>query len=335
MSGVLDVAKKVFHVVTGRATLLPPMPTRTMHIHTEKVRAVAFFKDGRRVVTASYDNTLRIWDVEKGVLAGGPFEGHTKSVRSVAISPDGRRIASGGLHYTIIFWDVERKQKVYPGRLVKHTSSVHSLCFSPNGKRLASGSGDKIVIIWDAETGAVLSILYDHQHTVLSVTFRLQPRWGVQGYFKLASGSCDSTIRFGAPIMPHFVSRSTLIQLWFFSGTMTIGAIGTTNGGKCMDEFECDSRVCTSSNLTINIGYTDSSYISTAPLPSCFPVSRSHTQRLLLWEPVPRRRVPRMKAIYLVHQFLTTLKCQFESVRHFLSSWRLGCYFVSASDGCY
>ncbi|KAG2040804.1 hypothetical protein BDR03DRAFT_105286 [Suillus americanus] len=36
---------------------------------------------------------------------------------------------------------------------------------------------------------------------------------------------------------------------------------------------------------------------------------------------------------YLVHQFLMSLKRQFESMRHFLLSWRLGCYFVSASDG--
>ncbi|KAG0697559.1 WD40-repeat-containing domain protein [Suillus ampliporus] len=160
---------------------------QTMKGHADIVGASAFFKDGRRVVTGSGDKTLRIWDVEKEELVGGPFEGHHGWVLSVAVSPDDRRIASGGNDKTIIIWDVESKQKVFDP-LVKHTRWVWSVCFSPDGKRLASGSDDETVILWDAETGAVLATLKGHQNWVLSVAFSPDG-------LKLASGSGDRTIR--------------------------------------------------------------------------------------------------------------------------------------------
>ncbi|KAG1821952.1 WD40-repeat-containing domain protein [Suillus subaureus] len=142
-----------------------------MRVHAKAVSAVAFFKDGRRVVTASKDKTLRIWNVEKIELVGGPFEGHSDYVDSVAVSPDDRQIASGGGDGVIIIWDVDSKQKVL---VVRHEDRVKSLCFSPDGKRLASGSLDGTVIIWDAKTGTVLSTLVQgpgHPSSVFCVAF--------------------------------------------------------------------------------------------------------------------------------------------------------------------
>ncbi|KAJ8597176.1 WD40 repeat-like protein [Rhizopogon salebrosus TDB-379] len=157
-----------------------------MQGHTESVNGVAFFNDGRRVVTGSWDKTLRIWDAQKGTLVGKPFKGHQDSICSVAISPDDRRIASGGEDTEVIIWDVESEQKAFDP-LVKHKDNVWSLCFSPNGKKLASGSEDETVIIWDAETGAVFATLEGHCGRVLSVAFSPDGQ-------KLASGSSDTTI---------------------------------------------------------------------------------------------------------------------------------------------
>lgn len=73
--------------------------TGTMQLqgHMESVDAAAFFSDGRRVVTGSWDHTLHIWDVQEGLTSiGGPLWGHNNRVLSVAVSPDDRRIASGG-----------------------------------------------------------------------------------------------------------------------------------------------------------------------------------------------------------------------------------------------
>ncbi|KAG2360568.1 hypothetical protein BDR07DRAFT_1412015 [Suillus spraguei] len=164
-----------------------PAPTRMMRSHTDTLLAVAFFKDGRRIVTASHDRTLRICDMQRGTLVGGPFEGHEDYVRSVAVSPDDRRIASSGDDKAIIIWDVESRQMILDP-LEKHTGWVLSVCFSPDGKRLASGSHDKTVVIWDAETGDVLATLDKHNNSVCSVAFSPDG-------LKLASGSADNSIR--------------------------------------------------------------------------------------------------------------------------------------------
>ena len=56
---------------------------------------MAFSPDGKRIVSGSGDNTVRLWDADTGQPVGQPLTGHTGAVFSVAFSPDGKRIASG------------------------------------------------------------------------------------------------------------------------------------------------------------------------------------------------------------------------------------------------
>ena len=71
------------------------------------VRSAAFSPDGQRFVTASEDNSARIWDAATGQLIA-VLEGHTSGVRSAAFSPDGRRIVTASLDGTARIWDVSR-----------------------------------------------------------------------------------------------------------------------------------------------------------------------------------------------------------------------------------
>jgi WD40 repeat protein len=67
---------------------------------------VVFSRDGKRIVSGSDDNELRLWEEETGKPIGEPLKGHSKSVLSVAFSPDGTRIVSGSSDYTLRLWDV-------------------------------------------------------------------------------------------------------------------------------------------------------------------------------------------------------------------------------------
>jgi hypothetical protein len=82
---------------------------RTLEGHTYWVIAVAITPDGRRAVSGSWDNTLRVWDLESGETIR-ILEGHTGRVSAMAITPDGRRVVSGSSDYTLRIWDLETGQ---------------------------------------------------------------------------------------------------------------------------------------------------------------------------------------------------------------------------------
>ncbi|KAG2131540.1 WD40-repeat-containing domain protein [Suillus cothurnatus] len=259
MSTVIVAAKNVYQTVRGRAA-----SGRPRQGHTGEVKAVAFFKDSRRIVTCSDDTTLRIWDVRKGALVGGPFEGHRDWVRSSAISPDDRRIASGGRDKRVIIWDVESKQMIFEP-LVKHSHWVESVCFSPDGKRLASGSQDCTVVVWNAETGTALTTLEGHNGSVWSVVFSPD---GV----KLASGSSDCTIRVwdtvNAEILFEINAHKNPVQsvVWSSDGQQLVSAsygtvkLWNSSNGR-QNGLTCTGHTDWVRSLAIS---SDSSFIATA-----------------------------------------------------------------------
>jgi WD40 repeat protein len=65
----------------------------------------AFSPDGTRVVTASEDNTARVWDAATGNPLSPPLH-HQQGVRSAAFSPDGTRVVTASEDQTARVWDV-------------------------------------------------------------------------------------------------------------------------------------------------------------------------------------------------------------------------------------
>ncbi len=116
--------------------------------HTGLVYSVAFSADGRQLVSASSDHTVRVWDVATAECVT-TLQGHTDEVFAAAFHPDGTRLASAGRDRAIWLWNLATGNEV--ARLVGHTNYVFSLAFSPDGKSLVSGSGDGTVRLWDTE----------------------------------------------------------------------------------------------------------------------------------------------------------------------------------------
>jgi hypothetical protein len=135
---------------------LRPQCLRTLEGHSSRVLSVSVSPDGRRAVSGSYDNTVRIWDLETGACLR-TLAGHSDWVRSVSVSPDGRRVVSGSEDHTVRVWDLETGACLRT--LEGHSYPVESVSVSPDGRRTVSGSGDKTVRVWDLETGACLRTL--------------------------------------------------------------------------------------------------------------------------------------------------------------------------------
>jgi WD40 repeat protein len=76
----------------------------TLRGHAAEVFAAAFSHDGKRIVTASADRTVKVWDATTGVEVL-TLRGHADAVTRVAFSPDDRIIASAGRDGAILLWD--------------------------------------------------------------------------------------------------------------------------------------------------------------------------------------------------------------------------------------
>jgi WD40 repeat protein len=108
--------------------------------HTDAVNGVALNPDATRVVTASADRTLKIWEVATGRCLI-TMRDHADAVWAVAWRPDGKFIASGSSDKTIKVWDAETGRRRYS--VGAHDDMIVSLEFSPDGGQLVSSSADK------------------------------------------------------------------------------------------------------------------------------------------------------------------------------------------------
>jgi WD40 repeat protein/DNA-binding SARP family transcriptional activator/energy-coupling factor transporter ATP-binding protein EcfA2 len=129
-----------------------------------QVLDLGFGHGGDRVITASYDGKVRVWDVG----GGAPVTLKHKAVWSASLSPDGRWVASGGDDKVV------RVRRVDGGGrqiVIRVGQPVYSVRFKSDGRRLVTGGLDGVVRIYDVRGGPMLESLMGHRGLVWRAAF--------------------------------------------------------------------------------------------------------------------------------------------------------------------
>ena len=124
--------------------------------HTGPVLTVRFGPLEERIVTASEDNTARIWR-SIGGEAQIVLDGHEHWVSYAEFSPFGTHVVTGSFDTSIRVWDAFTGEEVR--RIDGHEGAVRSVRYSPDGSQLVSASNDGSVKVWNADTGELVRIV--------------------------------------------------------------------------------------------------------------------------------------------------------------------------------
>jgi WD40 repeat protein/tetratricopeptide (TPR) repeat protein len=150
--------------------------------HDGDVRAVAFSPDSRMLATASWDQTVRLYDIDARkqqlVQRGRPLQ-HFAKLWAVEFTSDGKYLVTASDDGTARVWDCEPEL----GTQLAHDGAVSGQAISPDGKRIATWSEDKTARIWSIPQGlpvgaplmhraAVSHAAWDPESRILATTSR-------------------------------------------------------------------------------------------------------------------------------------------------------------------
>ncbi|MEC8896101.1 MAG: WD40 repeat domain-containing protein [Planctomycetota bacterium] len=121
------------------------VPVRLFSGHSAPVYDVSISPDARLLATASFDGSLKIWNVRDG-MERATLSGHRGKVMSVTFSSAGNFLLSGGEDGTARLWDAPRDQA---GVLVAQAAPVEAFVLHPASGRLVTAASDGAVLTWE------------------------------------------------------------------------------------------------------------------------------------------------------------------------------------------
>jgi WD40 repeat protein len=176
----------------ARGAELDPVRFQALEGHGGPVRSVSYSADGKMIVSASHDNTVKVWEADSG-RALNTFRGHDSWVRSCAFSPDGRTVVSAGHDRRATLWNVTdyEEVRVLHGKVLDgHNDAVLWAAFDRGGRSIVTASRDRSAKTWDFGSGAELKS-FEEGHAFLASNAVFFPNGK-----RLLTAAVDNTVRF-------------------------------------------------------------------------------------------------------------------------------------------
>ncbi|HEX9105297.1 MAG TPA: WD40 repeat domain-containing protein, partial [Polyangia bacterium] len=173
--------------------------------HDDRVRSVRFDRDGKRLVSAGADTTVRVWDVASRRMLT-LLRGASEELLQASFSPDGARVVAASHDGTARVWDLASGQLQLT--LTGHHGGLWSAAFDGTGTRILTSADDGSARLWDATNGLPLAVLEGHDKPVL------RPRFSPDGAH-VATVSYDGTAAIWKAEPTFFVAK---VDGWQRSG---------------------------------------------------------------------------------------------------------------------
>lgn len=152
LSASMDGKVKVWDVYNQRKCL------RTLIGHNKAVKDAIFSYDGRKILTASYDKNLKLWDTETGkcVQRYG-----TKAIPyCITFNPDRPdSFLSGCSDKRVYQWDLNSGSIVQEYN--EHGDAVNTITFIDNNRRIVTTSDDKTIRVWECNVPVSIQTISD------------------------------------------------------------------------------------------------------------------------------------------------------------------------------
>ncbi|KAI9278431.1 WD40-repeat-containing domain protein [Phascolomyces articulosus] len=159
---------------------------RTFRAHTMPVHVARFSIDKTHVLSASDDQTVRLWDIpsESSVHI---FEEHEDYVRAGVVSDDNPNlILTGSYDQTVKLFDTRTNSSVMT---MQHGAPVESILMYPGGGSAVVSAGGPTIKVWDLLAGGrCIHAISNHQKTITSLAFNSSGS-------RLLTGSLDHHVK--------------------------------------------------------------------------------------------------------------------------------------------
>ncbi|MBF2019653.1 MAG: WD40 repeat domain-containing protein [Hydrococcus sp. C42_A2020_068] len=149
-TGSFDRAIKIWSLVPEEEGKINLRLERTLTDHSGSIHALAVAAKRRILISGSYDQTVKQWDLTTGKMLKSSYD-DSGAIYAIAVNESAQIIASGGGDGRVTLWQLETGEELC--WLTGNISSVESLSISPDGRVLAAGCIDGQIKLWQLEPG--------------------------------------------------------------------------------------------------------------------------------------------------------------------------------------